>query len=202
MFEGAMAFLPAIMTVASAIGGGMQYASQKGAGEAGVLAAQRKQQAAAYSAAQLEQIANNQIGAGQQGQEDVLRQAAYLQSKFRAQAGMSGTLATSPDLLSTQASMAAEAAYRGQMERYKGVVAGEKSRMQAESMRYQAALGLADAEAAKENSDMAANAGLFKTGASLLAMGGSFGGSSMGAKYGAGIGGPTDAGIPEFNPVA
>lgn len=132
------------------IGGGtaLSFASNMAASNATRLMAQRRQQAAEYTAAQLETNAGQVTAAGQASANEVRRQGSIVNSNLLASAAASGGGASDPTIVNLIARNAGETAYRAALADYEGQDAARTLRMKGAAARYGAALTSADAEAA------------------------------------------------------
>ena len=156
-----------IMTVLS---GALDFASKSASVKAMVQTAQRKQQGAYYSAAQLDQNAGQQEPVGQRGMAEVERQSAVSQSRLMAMAAMNGGGTSDPTILSIRSRMMADAGYRAAQALYQGNEAARGMREQAKAQRYMGDMTVSDANNAKGAGEFAAGASLLKTGVTALSM--------------------------------
>jgi hypothetical protein len=158
------AFLPATMMALSA---GMQAFGILGQGDAAVKAAERRKQAAEFEAQQLDINAGQAVAASQRTAYFEDQKGDLMLSRLKALSAASGAGATDPTVLNLQAGLMQQKAYNLASALYGGEDKARSMRMEASSKRYQADLGLADAEETKSASKLSAAASLLSGGAKL-----------------------------------
>lgn len=136
-------YLPAL---ALAVGSGMKAAGIMGVGQAGVQAAQRRQQAAQFEADQLRVNAGQAKAASQRDAYFKGLEADKLISAIRARAGAGGS---DPTVLNLIAEASARKAFNMQAALYGGEDKARLMRMQASGKEFDAATGMADAKKAR-----------------------------------------------------
>lgn len=154
-------YVPAIVTAFSA---GMKAFGTRNLGKAAVEAATRKQQAAEFEAQQLTINAGEAKAASQRAAYFKGLEGERLISAIQARAGAGGM---DPTVLNIIGQAMAQKSYNVQSSLYAGDEKARLFRMQAAGKRYDAALGLADAQAAKKSYNLAAAGTLAEAGASL-----------------------------------
>ena len=157
-------YLPAALTV---IGSLSKTLGILGQGAAGVKAAERRKQAAEFEAAQLDQNAGQAKAAAQRVAYQKGVEGDLMLSRLKALAAASGGGATDPTVLNLQAGLMHQKAYNLAAALYRGEDDARTMRMQAAAKRYQADLGVADAEDARTASYFAAAGTAASGGASF-----------------------------------
>lgn len=155
-------YLPAIGIAFSA---GLKTMGVLGQGSAGVEAAGRKQQAAEFEATQLQINAGQAKAASQRDAYFKGLEGQRLMSAIQARAGASGA---DPTVLNIMAGAMAQRSYNMQAALYGGDEKARLFNMQATGKRYDAALGMQDAKAAKKSYALAALGTAAEGGASLF----------------------------------
>lgn len=143
-------YLPAI---AVAFSSGLKAFGAIGQGNAMVEAAKRRQQAAEYEAQQLQVNAGQAKAAAQREAYWKGLEGEQLISAIRARAGAGGT---DPTVLNIIGQAMARRAYNMQASLYGGEEKARLMTMQAQSKRYDAELGLADARAGRKGAYLTA----------------------------------------------
>lgn len=166
--EAIQAFIPAMITVAKSASAMFGAMGQWNSGNSLVTASKRKQQAAEFEASQLQTNAGQVMAASERDAFWRGKEGDYALSTLIARAAASGASATDPTILNLAAQLNAKRAYNMAAEIYGGQEAARKMEMQAEAKRYQADVGVADAQKARGSYRLAAGASLFSGGASLL----------------------------------
>lgn len=140
----------------SILGTGFSAASQLMKGDAAELVGRRRQQAAAFDVAQLEQNAGQAEAGGQRAAIDVKRQVDLINSAALARAAASGAGASDPTVVNIMAKTQQEGAYRQALALYQGESAARMSRMKAAAAQYEGDIAVEDAAKAKNLSRFAA----------------------------------------------
>jgi hypothetical protein len=154
-------YLPAM---AIAFSSGLQAIGSWQQGQGLVEGAKRRQQAAEYEAQQLEVNAGQAKAASQRDAYWKELEGELLISATKARAGAGGM---DPTVLNIIAGAMARKSYNMQASIYAGEEKSRLMTMQAESKRYDAALGLADARAARGTYALSAIGSLAQGGMSL-----------------------------------
>jgi len=157
-----MQYMPAIATAFSA---GLKSFGLRQQGDAMVEAAGRRQQAAEFEAQQLTINAGQAKAASQRAAYFKGLEGERLMSAIQARAGAG---ASDPTVLNIIAGAMAQKSYNMQSALYSGEEKARAFRMQAAGKKYDAALGMRDAQAARRGYRFAAMAPLLNAGAKSL----------------------------------
>lgn len=157
-------YVPAALTVVGALSKTFGILGQ---GFAGVKAAERRQGAAEFEAAQLEQNAGQAKAAAQRVAFQKGVEGDLMLSRLKALAAASGGGATDPTVLNLQAGLMHQKAYNLAAALYRGDDDARTMRMQAAAKRFQGELGVEDAKDARTASFFAAAGTAASGGASL-----------------------------------
>lgn len=154
----------------SATGTILSASGQLSKGNATVEAARRRQVAAEREAVQHEQLATEAIGSSQVQASIEARNARYIQSTAIARAAASGAGVSDPTVVNILAKLSTEGAYRQAVALYQGEREAGVERERAYAARYDAASGMADAQAAQRASKTAAISTLIQGGAQATSL--------------------------------
>lgn len=182
---GAVSFIPAALTVASALvsksGSDSSAAGADQAAQGARLAAERTATAKRFEAAQLRVNAGQEIAASQFSAHEQERQGRLVASRQLALAAASGGGASAPTVVSLIARTQKESSLRAAMSIYQGEDHARALRMQAAGREYEASAAIAGGEESAQAYET--KAGAYRTAgvAPLLAAGG-----SLFSKYGMG----------------
>lgn len=125
---GGASFLPSLSTVGSVVGlGGTLLSAKAGLDQASYQAAVDRANAVALGAK-----ANEDASAGERAAITQSRKTELVLSRARALAAASGTDATSPDILKTEADIAGQGAYNAQSALYEGLARSRSDTYQAD----------------------------------------------------------------------
>jgi len=155
---------PSLQVGSTILSGGAQIAK----GISTRTAATRRRQELEFEAQQLDAEAGQSVAASQRTAEDIQRQTALINSSAIAKAAASGAGASDPTVLNIIARNAAEGDYRRNVALYEGEAQSRLDNMRAQALRFQGAVGEADAAEAARISNIGA-ASTFLSGAAKAA---------------------------------
>lgn len=166
-----------VVAIAGALFGAMGSGQSMTAARENAL---RRQQAARYDAAQLEQNAGQEVAASQRGSLEAQHQARLVQSRALAVAGASGGGISDPSIVNLLGKIEGEGAYRAALKLYEGEDRARAMRQGAVTRRYEGDIALLEGEAQADAYAAQGISKLFSGATSMLSPGGMF------AKYGQG----------------
>ena len=145
---------------------GSQFAR---AGATRTVAARRKA-ALEFEAGQQEIAAQESSGVALRAAQDEVLKARTVNSTALAKAAASGAGASDPTVMAVLSRTAGEGAYRSALAMYEGEAQARLDRMRAAALRYQGAVGEADAQTAAQQSGIGVASTLLSGGVRLLSM--------------------------------
>jgi hypothetical protein len=154
----------------SGFGTAISAASTLAGGDYAVTAAQMKQQAANYQAAQLQQNAGGEIAAAQRQAFDVNQKTNLLRSSAVANAAASGINAGAGSAVTNQSGIVQRGQYLSNMDLWGGENRATGLMNQAQGLQYTGAMDALAGEEAQRAADASALGTLAGGGASLLRM--------------------------------
>ena len=153
----------------------MNMQAQSPQGDAALEVGKRKQAADEFQAQQLDINAGQAKAAGQISAINQDRNTSLVLSRARAVAAASWGGASDPTIIRLMANIAGEGAYRANVARYEGDTQARTMGMQAAALRYQGANALADAETAKDASNLSMVSTALSGDSKILSMGSKYG---------------------------
>lgn len=157
---------PALQTSSTILNAGSQIAR---ANSMRTVAGRRKD-ALEFEAQQQEIAAQESSGVAMRAAQDEILKARTVNSAALAKAAASGAGASDSTVMAVLSRTAGEGAYRSAVAMYEGEAQARLDRMRAAALRYQADVGVADAEAAAGQSGLGVASTLLAGGVKALSM--------------------------------
>ncbi len=160
-------FLGPSLQVGSTI---LNVGSQVARANAGQLVAGRRKEALEFEAKQQDISAEESSGVAMRSAQDEIMKARTVNSTALAKAAASGAGASDKTVMDVLSRTAGEGAYRAAVAMYEGEAQARLDRMRAAALRYQADVGVADADLAASQSGIGIASTLLAGGVRALSM--------------------------------